>query len=179
MLLPCTQEVKGLNPWQNTDYTRVFLYLLSVFQRLKQTHYRPWQALRFLEVEAPTFQDNRHMKVVRLSGLRTDLIYPKEIILVLIFVRDWVDPRVIVQPEGLCQWKIPMTTSGIEPATFRLEAQCLNQLLHRVPRIPTITGIKPELGPRMFPTALYPVHHAHSLSSCRSTPYSFRYRQRH
>ena len=34
---------------------------------------RPWG---FQDVEAPKFQDNRHMKVIRLSALRTGRLYP-------------------------------------------------------------------------------------------------------
>jgi hypothetical protein len=94
-------------------HTRIWSHNIIILKE-KQSHYRPGETLRVAGIEALRFQDNRHMKMVRLLALSIGRLYPQEIFLVLISV-SWVNPRAIVRPEGLCQWKISMTLSGIEP----------------------------------------------------------------
>ena len=131
-VLPCCIS----SPWRRLMFVAKTCWsnCLTYFKMVKQSHYRPGHSpWGFQEVEAPRFQDSWHMKVVRLSALHTRRLYPQEIFLVLISVRDWVNPRAIVWLEGLCQWQILVTPSRFEPVTFWLVAQCLNQLPHRVP----------------------------------------------
>jgi len=73
------------------------------------------------------------MKVVGLSALRTGHLYPQYIFLVLISVRDWVDPRAIMRSRVLCQSQIPTKTSGIQTATFRIISQSLSKPHHCAP----------------------------------------------
>jgi hypothetical protein len=108
--------------------TKNLLILVKV--KVKQSHYKRWQALMVVGSWGSQTLNNRYMKVKRLSALDTDCLYPQEMYLVLISVRGWVNPRAIVQLEGLCQWEIPLTPSGIDPVSFRFVTHYLNRLRH-------------------------------------------------
>jgi len=87
--------------------------------------------LRSRTLRLPEFLDIWHTKVVGLSAHRTGHLYPKEMSLVLISVRSWVEPRALVM-EGLSQQKIPFAPLGIETMSFRPVAQTLNQVFQHI-----------------------------------------------
>jgi hypothetical protein len=102
--------------WRHKIHLPFWLFraLLSMLKLKKQSHYRPGQALK---VVSPT-----HRRPLP----------PRKYFWYSFLLESWVNPRFVVRPEGLCQRKIPMTPSGIEPAAFRLVVQSLNHLSHLV-----------------------------------------------
>jgi hypothetical protein len=77
--------------------------------------------LGFEKVEAPRFHENWHIKKASLSILGTGHLYPQKVVLVCRSVKK------LSRPQGHSAGReITMTLSRIEPATYRLTAQCLN-----------------------------------------------------
>jgi hypothetical protein len=110
--------------FQKRNLLCVKLHICKKCKRYCYSCNTPWRPIGLWGVEVPTFSLESRLtdggKVVSLT--RRPPFTPTGRFLVLISVRGWVDPRAIVQLEGLCQLKNPVISSGIEPAMFRLVA---------------------------------------------------------
>jgi hypothetical protein len=98
------------------------------------TRHRPrghWYLQKYKSGQTPRVPGGWVSQISRQSANEASFT-PMKMLLLLIYVRGWVDPRAIVRLEGLCHWRIPTITSGTKPTVFRLVAQCLNKLRHRM-----------------------------------------------
>ena len=82
----------------------------------------------------PESLDSRHMKVVRLSALHTGRPYSQGSIPDTHFSEGLSPPQGHSAAGKIKSMKISVAPSWIEPVTFRLVAQCLNQPCYRVLR---------------------------------------------
>ena len=95
---------------------------------------------------------------------------PQEIHLVLISIRDWVDPKVIVRPEWLCHWKILMTPLGYLRENNNKIKQYDNECIQGDPRVKiTISENVPYVKIyRYNPKHLYPKLNSYGDNGKRS-----------
>jgi hypothetical protein len=104
------------------------------------------------------------MTMARDGGIVVSLTHrpplPPGIHLVLISVRGWVDRRAIVRPAGLCQWKIPMTPSGIEPTTCWFVALCLNHYATACPCIVAVWSVNTNMPTVLACSNIYQVQNS-------------------
>ena len=95
--------------------------------RVKQSHYRPGQALRVPGGRGSQIsRQSAHEGSKFVSPTHRPPLPPGNVPSIHFCYR-------LSQPQGSSAAGRIMSPSGIEPATFRLVQQCLNQLRHRVP----------------------------------------------
>ena len=90
------------------------------------------QAQRVPGSSGPQISWQRHRMVVGCQSYTPAAFTPQEILLVLISVRGWVDPRAIVRSEGFYVYEKFTDTSW--DRTFRFVAQHLNHCANAVPK---------------------------------------------
>ena len=110
-----------------TDYTVRFFVIFGAYKKVRQSHYKPEQALKVTGVWGSQIsRQSAHEGGKVISPKHLPPLPPRKYPWYLFLLEAESTPGPRVRPGRLCQWKIPMTPLGIELATFMLVAQCLN-----------------------------------------------------
>ena len=94
------------------------LWFITVCRRLSYPIAGQDWPLGLQEVETPKIYRQSAHEGGKVSPTYRSPLPHKVLSRVLISVRGWVGPGAVVRREGLRQWKIPFTLSGIEPAAI-------------------------------------------------------------
>jgi hypothetical protein len=97
-----------------SSFAKYSTWNFSILTYNKHSHYRPWQALRVsARWGSQISRELEHESGKVVSPMYRPPLPPRNY--------SWYsflfNPRATLCPEGLCQWKIPVTPSGIKPAT--------------------------------------------------------------
>jgi hypothetical protein len=122
----CHKHQNPLSMWNAYLMPRTLRSTIN--QKVQQSHYRPEQVLRVpAGWGSQISRQSAHEDGTVVSHMHQPLLPPMKYSWYSFLLEAESTP----QPEGLCQWKLPMIPSGIEPITFWLVAQGLNQLRHK------------------------------------------------
>jgi len=115
---------------------RIFTNGIRILEvKVQQSHYRPGHALRVpggwgSQIAGQLAHEGGNVSPTHSRPLPRRKYYWYSFLL-----EAESTPGPYFWPEGLYQWKIPVTPLEIKPTTFRLVAQSLNELRHCVPRV--------------------------------------------
>jgi hypothetical protein len=97
---------------------------LNIILKIKQSYYRLWQALMFPGWVSQISWQTAHEGGKVTSPTHQPPLSPRKYSWYSFLLEVESTPGSRCGRKNLCQWKIPVTPSGIEPATFRLVAHC-------------------------------------------------------
>jgi hypothetical protein len=110
-----------------------FLFFTLIYESKSIHATGCWGPIELWDVEAPTLsRQSAHRWWWGCQPHAPAALQPQEDSWYSFLLEAKSTPRAIVRLEGLVQLRNPLTSSGIEPATFRLVVYCHNQLRYHV-----------------------------------------------